>query len=728
MDKIVPDGEYDVDFSGLFSKDSNIFGIKFGFKPDTIDESYPSYLYKDSEINVDQNSDKSKSFDFELPCYLVSESKENSKAITTNHNKDDHLYFEGRSKFNFSKPLNSSKISSPKMDSSNNDEMNPLSEFLLSFDDVSKTFKIDYFNGFIKMNKSRELELVSSKIEKCKKYTDKSFSENSQSYIDSIISLYSTLNSKLNLNCNLNMNSLKKSSNNNFSSSVLSNDKTKSYGKSISGISPVKKSSVHSPLQSPTRITGSLSPSLSIASNSSSSSLAATVPSIKSVSTETSKISPSLLTSQPIQLAHKTQIPIIKPSSPLKNSSTDNKLRPVNGGTGLKKTHKSLLLRKAERSIGINNNNSYRISKPKLKDNGNSLNNNNNNNNLNNSKSDNVNDINHLNLTKRRESLGLRIRQREIKEARPDQTEFELVLTPPPLNISPNINDKVPNMTNKISNSVKKENTRISKIKVNKISEEKENNTTLKPALKNNNINSKIDKGEKQRNKISEESEGNLNHDDYDDEEDKTIKIKPLKLSNHYNKNTDNNIDNSKLNKNTEDNQISNISNEDFNLEFSDWEDADAIDGPVLSDETELTAGPNDFQVIIEDDPFKNKRENEMKMREEKKKEKLINNSHKDSNELNKKSKLKTKSNEKSTEKLKNFNETTKIIKDNTKPKITKITKTSNKTIKNSKMTKNSKDEKNAIHEDDEIDRELDAELNKAFDDMLDEEDMSEEE
>lgn len=43
----IPDGEYDIDFSGVFAAhQSDVFGIRYGFIPDTIDKSFKSLLYR----------------------------------------------------------------------------------------------------------------------------------------------------------------------------------------------------------------------------------------------------------------------------------------------------------------------------------------------------------------------------------------------------------------------------------------------------------------------------------------------------------------------------------------------------------------------------------------------------------------------------------------------------------------------------------------------------------
>jgi hypothetical protein len=663
----IPDGEYDLDFSSLFSTlESDVFGLRYGFKPDTIDLAFPSLLYRDFPDNSSNELN-------EVSCYLVAESKINKRAITTDHNKDDHIYFEGRSKtstFQSRKPTLINTNSENKSNSSNN---NSMCEFLLFYDDVSKSFKVNSFDGFIKMNKSREPEKISKIITKISKNIPET-PTNSQPFTESLSSSNAYVDSLIKSFAKPTLSTLKKPKSPIKIINNLSNNEpissTKSYEKLLNGISPIRKTNSNSQVNSSIKLSSNISKTLSPSPSPS------PIPISVSLPLKTSSASPS---------------PILKVS---RSGSTSS-----NGGIGIRKQQKSLLLRKAERAVGINKGNNY---KPKIKE-----------------------PIPLSESTKKKTSQLLsnvnkdlelkefkikqleRDRGRQIKEAGLEKTAFELTLTPPPTSSS-------------IVNPVKKDNDRIKgkESKETKVKEVKESQST-----KHSNINISRANSASPENQDLEKLESEMDIIDdnavVSEEDDKTIKFFPK-----------NQTVKKEVNQLKESNEFKSAENldEDFDMNFSDWEDADAIDGPVLSDDNELTAGNSDFQLIIEDDPLKTKRENEKEMEERRLKEK--------EDTLKFKQELKRRETElklqqdQSKIKLKQA-KNIKILKSTT-PKTSKIKKSTTSSTKTAKTSsantkKNTKPEKTK-EVDTELDKELDEELDKAFDDLLDEEDMSEEE
>ena len=747
MPKQLADGEYDLDFSGLFSTvQSDVFGIRYGFKPDTIDEAFPSFLYKDVAGPAHQMSPKRGKEAVllepglaaaEIPFYLMSESKESTKAITTNLSKDDHIYFEGRSRPNAGlhqlmstamTPTGTSSTSTITLENGaggGSSHFGSMSEFLLSYDDVSKSFKVDVFNGFIKMNKSREPEVVSGKINKIAHRQTKLSNASSpaaaaaspmtKSYIDSLITSFaSDTSSKPGLGSSRRTTSPVRSAN------IIPSEVgvAKSYGKSISGISPVRRHVPNSPIGSPTK--NAFQPSKTL--------------------------SPVLVSAPPPTVA-KPQSPLRVSSSPspVLQTAKKNGSTPTNGGMGTRKTQRSLLLRKAERAVGINKG---RVYKPKLKEPA--------------PKEkeifSNPVDASH----KTSESTGLRIRQRELKEARPDQAAFELVLTPPP-SLTPKKEVSLQRPVKKAARVIGKDVKKVAKIQptplekrklvlsdddldLDSFAEELESEMNTAPADEGVEAKSttsitakptRDQKGEAKSTTPNFRVEGDPKADSppppLPPSHSPELEISPVIA---IDRSTDKTAD---------------ALDDDFNIEFSDWEDADAIDGPVLSDENELTAGNNEFQLIIEDDPLKSKEMKERKERKQMQKEEPSMN--RPVSRPREQVKVKTKP-VKSVKPAKNENTvklptptstptlvpasapspkaTTNATKKNTTvssatPKKTPKAKAAGK-LKKKTGTPQKARHGGLPHEDDDIDRELDAELDKAFDDLLDEEDMSEEE
>lgn len=714
MAKNIADGEYDLDFSGLFSTvQSDVFGIRYGFKPDTIDEAFPSFLYRDIGGSTRQTSPTRSRENgmieltqpnMEVPVYLVCESKENAKAITTNLSKDDHIYFEGRSRPNTSThqipatPMShsafcstgttisaapTSSFASVAASENSNQHLSSMSEFLLCYDDVSKSFKVDFFNGFIKINKSREPDVVSGKINKLTRRQpsnsqNTSTSPSTGSYIESLIASFgNSTGGRLNAGSSNRRTSPMRQANTTQNDTGI----IKPYGKSISGISPVRRNVSNSPLESPTKSAFQPSKTLS------------PLPVSAPLPTQMKPPSPLRVSSSPS--------PILKTA---KNGTT-----PTNGGTGTRKTQRSLLLRKAERAVGIKKS---RVYKPKLKDS----------------------TLKEKELLpsaisappKPVESTGLRIRQRELKEARPEQAEFELVLNPPASAPTPTVVSPAKKAT-KLTQKEKKQEAElmVTKKTVNKAIGKAKPKLPTKSTPQ---MQTKISLSDEDLDSFAEElvSELDTATEDANSKSDRspelaaekknTIAIKPLVPKETEKPRT----------------QTNDAFDDDFNIEFSDWEDADAVDGPVISDENELTAGNSEFQLIIEDDPLKSKEMKERKKLQQEGASAKLNGSDEPrqtqtqthAQNLTDPAKAKNTTKTTTTVTKNSVSASSATPKKSVKTKATAATKTKKKTGTPQK----GKHGGSAPHLDDEIDRELDAELDKAFDDLLDEEDMSEEE
>ena len=704
MAKNIADGEYDLDFSGLFSTvQSDVFGIRYGFKPDTIDEAFPSFLYRDIGGSTRQNSPtKSRENgiieltqpNMEVPVYLVCESKENAKAITTNLSKDDHIYFEGRSRPNTSThqipatPMSistapTSSFASVAASENSNQHLSSMSEFLLCYDDVSKSFKVDFFNGFIKMNKSREPDVVSGKINKLARRQpsnsqNASTSRSTRSYIESLIASFgNSTGGRLNAGSSNRRTSPMRQANTTQNDTGI----IKPYGKSISGISPVRRNVSNSPLESPTKSAFQPSKTLS------------PLPVSAPLPTQMKPPSPLRVSSSPS--------PILKTA---KNGST-----PTNGGTGTRKTQRSLLLRKAERAVGIKKS---RVYKPKLKDS----------------------TLKEKELLpsaisappKPVESTGLRIQQRELKEARPEQAEFELVLNPPAPAPTPTVVSPAKKATKLTQKEKKQEaelmvtkktvNKAISKAK-SKLPTKSTPQTQTKVSLSDEDLDSFAEELVSELDTATEDANSKSDRSpELAAEKKNTIASKPLVPKETEKPRT----------------QTNDAFDDDFNIEFSDWEDADAVDGPVISDENELTAGNSEFQLIIEDDPLKSKEMKERKKLQQEGASAKLNGSDEPrqtqtqthAQNLTDPAKAKNTTKTTTTVTKNSVSASSATPKKSVKTKATAATKTKKKTGTPQK----GKHGGSAPHLDDEIDRELDAELDKAFDDLLDEEDMSEEE
>lgn len=738
MEHNIPDGEYELDFSNLFSTfGSEVFGVRFGFKPDTIDQSYPSLLYKDTSniknnntnnnsINEFNNDVKTDTNDVEIPYYLVSESKLNTKAITTDHKKDQHIYFEGRSS---RQNINSTSISMNSSPLLNGDipHGGTHTEFLLSFDDVSKSFKVDNFQGFIKMNKSREPELISNRIKKMKSMNKPLKNTNQQSYIDWILSKSENFSTNGNNNDtttnknnhNTSINSINSINSNNSSIDIIKTitpikvnripilsdpmKVSKSYEKSISKISPVRRKTTTSVMNSPIRSTLN-SPNLT---------------------------TPNLTTPSPITLS--------KPLSPLRNESDSPILKTSrsgsntsNGGTGVRKSQKSLLLRKAERAVGIKNS---RITKPKIDSARIS------NNNAKKSISTTNSGMSDIDDMKRNiDNTSSKISQRVIKEAKPSHTSYELILTPDSLPVE----FEVKKSEGKLEKGVAKvEGTIESKSHVNEKVKKEAKSVNMPLNDDHSDFENLAEELESEMDVVDE-----LNELDEDNTKDMNIELKtktktktnpklksesasesiPQSKSELKSTPIEDSIENNTLDEAKPGNNDTSIPKEEmegdeFNIDFSDWEDADALGGPVISDDNDTLTGNNDFQLIIEDDPLNAKRENdkEMKRRRQMEEEENI----KWEKELERKEReIKLQHRNDMSNKKANTTTTTNTTKN------TKGTDVGVKTVKSKPKAKKNvsttiQTGKQDTHED--ID-ELDAELDKAFDDLLDEEDMSEEE
>lgn len=163
----IPDGEYEIDMSSLFAplQNSDVFGLRFGFKPDTIDEQFPSILLREKSTDN---------------FILQTESKENPKAIINNNSIQNNK--SGINQILFDGKLQSNALSLNSTGITNNDNNNLIlldensdipsllsgkqqkSEFVLIYDNISNEFKMETFNGIIKMSKSREPNILNNKF------------------------------------------------------------------------------------------------------------------------------------------------------------------------------------------------------------------------------------------------------------------------------------------------------------------------------------------------------------------------------------------------------------------------------------------------------------------------------------------------------------------------------------------------------------------------------------
>ncbi|AOA60748.1 Hypothetical protein PP7435_CHR1-0935 [Komagataella phaffii CBS 7435] len=115
----IPDGEYDLDISSLLCDDSVNLGVRYNFKPDSIDMDYPLELVQESSNYI-----------------LKAESDPNVRK--------EPLVFEGT------------------LGKTNQHD------YLLIYDDITKRFQMDRFNGVLRMNKSRAPDKLLTKFEKLK--------------------------------------------------------------------------------------------------------------------------------------------------------------------------------------------------------------------------------------------------------------------------------------------------------------------------------------------------------------------------------------------------------------------------------------------------------------------------------------------------------------------------------------------------------------------------------
>lgn len=604
MSSVVPDGEYDIDLSGLFASQRNeVFGIKSGFKPENIDDSYPSLFYTDATTGD------------EIPCYLISESKENVRAVSTNSSSDNHIYFQGKINSNLAHALDNSSSGSS------------MSEYLMSFDEVSKSFKMEAFNGFIKMNKSRDTTAVQQKVKILGSTASTNVNSTSDSYVNSILSSF------------LKSQPTQKKKHQTLRSPNLS-PTLKPVSKVLSSISPIRKST-----------TPSLPPAVSNTSSRAVSPVGAKDG--KSLNTTnqatTSSASPNATS---LKTARSSSVSTSRNTSPVRSPvMKTSRSASTNGGLGTKKSAKSSLLRKAERAVGINRDrikikpsSTPHLAPPERKR-----------------------EYAHEKVRSVKAATNI-IPHREIKEARPDQTAFVL-------NLSPELNDRPPEtksgkndsailsdeeieslaeeleseMAQQFEDLVSEEEDKTinfsKSVKPNQASERSslhdtnivngtegyDNKTTTNP-VKKIDVHKKIT--ETNNTNTDNTSEGNNTIDDKN--VDKTNKDNTIKYETNVNNAAAHNVQSKEdsssshynrggpvkkepeivTNINKSDNE-KNVDDDDYQLDFSDWEDADTV-GFVLSQDND-TQGNSDFNLIIEDDPLKLKREKELERQRDEK-------------------------------------------------------------------------------------------------------------
>ncbi|CDK25409.1 unnamed protein product [Kuraishia capsulata CBS 1993] len=152
---MIPDGEYEIDISSLlFAQRIENFGIRYGFRPDSIDQSMPLDLVKDT-LDDPINSFKGEG-SYILRAHVDSKhSKNNGK----------YVFFDGVLGSAHKGTPHSSTPNSPAIGGST---ATPSTEFLLLYDNNAKDFKLEPSGGVLKMNKSRNPEKLSKKFSKLK--------------------------------------------------------------------------------------------------------------------------------------------------------------------------------------------------------------------------------------------------------------------------------------------------------------------------------------------------------------------------------------------------------------------------------------------------------------------------------------------------------------------------------------------------------------------------------
>ncbi|ODV86487.1 hypothetical protein CANARDRAFT_27685 [[Candida] arabinofermentans NRRL YB-2248] len=211
-DTIIPDGEYELDMSSLFSSNaiSDVFGIRYGFRPDMIDSSFPSLMVKET------NSADS--------YILKTESKLNPKALSGSQISSsgfNQVFFEGKMPPTIQQPTSSHSISNilqhgapvPSTSPSISGSTTPSSlisqnattnhsEYIMIYNDVTKKFKVEKFQGVIKMSKSREPYKVNQRITDLQERYSKLHNEESANNTNSSIIDFLLKSSSANLSVN----------------------------------------------------------------------------------------------------------------------------------------------------------------------------------------------------------------------------------------------------------------------------------------------------------------------------------------------------------------------------------------------------------------------------------------------------------------------------------------------------------------------------------------------
>lgn len=633
----IPDGEYDLDFSGLFrTKKDDIFGLKYGFKPDTIDDEHPSQLHIDSNNN----------------WYLASKSKMSAKAVTPSHNEHEKIYFMGTSGHSIAASAMSASGSSLSASSMiENMSISSINDLLLSFDSAGKKFHVNSIENFVKMTKSREPKRVHDLISKIRKTS----SSTSQSpFIDSFM-----------LKVNQNQGSQKKAPKSPIRiidpppiASKQTNKKVQpGYNKLLSKISPVRRST---PIPTQSSATSARPQATAYKSP---------TPNLPSPTKLHSGSSPTTASKRP-------------PPPRLQNSPAPTS-RPIgatgNGGTGVRKPQKSLLLRKAERAVGINNG---AINKPRREitpsiDVRKTLNT--------------VNAVRKQPISK--QHMVNLIPERKMKESRPEQTTFELVLTPPVANF--------PNLESPTKSEPDSKYESEIKSPMSLVSDEDFENFA--------------DELELEMNEESEVGDAAMTS-----QEPVTTKRDSKVVSDSPE---------SSVKQSTMDVDMADDDG-DFDMDFSDWDDTDAVN--EVNPNTAGSKGISGFNLIIEDDPLKNIRDNEKELerrRQQELKEKMEFEREVERRQQEKKlqEKLDAKKSQQAQARKAIASRTAgKTVASKTVPR--QPTQTQNQTQQKLESVDMPTAKRNASTSSINQDRELEAELDKAFDDIQFDEDMSEEE
>ncbi|ODV93975.1 hypothetical protein PACTADRAFT_51712 [Pachysolen tannophilus NRRL Y-2460] len=173
-DLFVSDKEFDIDISALLaSEDTNSgenFGIRFGFVPESIDEQLPFQLVKDTTTSERSFILKAET---SAPHHdpLMFEGKLNNSSINptssvpNSNSLVDNVTTTASTTSTASTASTSTSTTNGSIISNNLNNNNNNNEYLLIYDEVAKNFRLEKFNGLIRMNRSRNVDKLLKHLE-----------------------------------------------------------------------------------------------------------------------------------------------------------------------------------------------------------------------------------------------------------------------------------------------------------------------------------------------------------------------------------------------------------------------------------------------------------------------------------------------------------------------------------------------------------------------------------